>query len=282
MKMSQAFVAVAATALGVGQAAADPGYYASVEALFLAPKINSQGFETVFYDGVDHLAVDTDGSFSDDLEAGYRVVIGKESCDGFGVRFRYFNFDPDVHYDGLWDAGSGTVSVVGDVGVEVEAIDFDVTQRAEFRAWDLIVSGGLRYGNVEINQPAGFFGGIGAVVFAGATGVEFEGVGPTFSIEAQRPIRCSNFSIIGRARVSLLYGDIDYTPAFRAGGTFTIEDEFVQAWEFQFGLGYNRCIGSGRDLNLGIFWEAQRWDSDSNFLGDLALHGLALQAGLGF
>ena len=39
---------------------------------------------------------------------------------------------------------------------------------------------------------------------------------------------------------------------------------------------------NGADLNLGIFWEAQRWDSDSNYLGDLALHGLSLLAGVGF
>ena len=122
-----------------------------------------------------------------------------------------------------------------------------------------------------------FFNGIGAVVFGGPTGVDFDGVGPVFSASATRPI-AGSLHLFGRARTALLFGDIDVTPAFRSN-PFTIEDEFAQVWEFQFGLSCQRDI-NGSTLTGGVFWEAQRWDSDSNFIGDLALHGLGLSGGL--
>ena len=221
MKKLQAVAAAFLAAASVGQVSADPGYFASAELLLLAPKVNSTGFEQVFYEGVDFTSVEVEGDFDDGLEAGYRIVAGKESCDGFGVQFRYFHFDQNIGYDGLWDAGAGTVSVIGDVGVQAMAFDAEVFQRGKFRSWDTVLSGGLRYGSVEYNQPANFFNGIPAVVFAGATGLEFDGVGPTLALTGERELGYG-LSIVGRARVALLFGEIDYTPAFRSGGSFTI------------------------------------------------------------
>ncbi len=56
-------------------------------------------------------------------------------------------------------------------------------------------------------------------------------------------------------------------------------DDFVQVTEVQFGLNYRKGLGCA-DGTFGVFWEAQRWDSDSDRLGDLGLHGLSLQTGL--
>ena len=275
-------VCVALTAmLGVSQSKADPGYYASAEYLLLAPKVNSTGFETLFYDGFDHHNIEVDGSFEDDLKSGFRVVLGKEACDGFGVQFRYFHFDQNVEYDGLWDNGIATTPVNGDTGIKVEAFDAELTQRGSFRSWDILVTGGLRYGKVEFDIPSNLFTGIGAVIFGGPTGSDFDGVGPTVSLSAQRPLGYG-LSVIGRARTALLFGDVDYVGAFLPNTYLTIEDEFVQVTELQFGLGYDRCLNCGANLNMGVFWEAQRWDSDSNYIGDLALHGLALMAGVNF
>ena len=274
----RAVVYCALAAMIGGEARGDAGWYASVEALLLAPKVNSTGFEQVFYEGVDFDAVQTDGNYSDSLEGGVRFILGNEGCDGFGTQFRYFSYDNDIAYNGLWDAGAGTIPVIGDNNIDVDAFDAEFTQRGSFRTWDLVATGGLRYGSVEISQPTNFFNGIPAVVFGGPTGVEFEGVGPTFSLSANRPLGYG-LSLIGRARTALLFGDIDVTPGFRAGGSFTVEDEFAQVWEFQFGLGYERNF-NGHSVIGSVFWEAQRWDSDSGFLGDLALHGLGLSGGI--
>lgn len=276
-RFSQLAVAVLA-ALQVGSAHAEPGCFGSVEALLLAPKINSTGFQSVFYDGVDFDTVQTDGNFEDQLKGGVRFILGNEGCCGFGTQVRYFTYENNSEYRGLWDAGAGTIPLIGDNEIDVDALDVEVTQRGSFSSWDIVATGGLRYGRVEISQFDGFFDAIPALVFGGSTGVEFEGVGPTFSLNAQRPMGYG-VSLFGRARTALLFGDIDVTPGFRSGGSFTIEDEFTQVWEFQFGLNYERNLGNATAFG-GVFWEAQRWDSDSNFLGDLGLHGLGLSAGL--
>ena len=278
--LKRSLYAVAMLATATGSVLADPGYYAGVEYLLLSPQITNRGFDNIFYVGA-AASVETDGVIDDGLESGVRLTVGKEACDGFGVQFRYFHFESDFDYSGEWDGGT-PILINGLVDIEANAIDIEMTQRAQFRAWDLVVSGGLRYGSVEIAQPGGLFNGIPALVFNGRSGVEFEGVGPTFSITAQRPIGNRGLSVVGRARTALLFGDIDQTYAFQ-GPPFagTINDDFVQVSEFQLGLQADRHIGN-RTVNLGIFWEAQRWDSDSNALGDLGLHGLSLMAGLGY
>ncbi|MEM6655251.1 MAG: Lpg1974 family pore-forming outer membrane protein [Planctomycetota bacterium] len=270
----------AALLVGVpGAAVAGGGVYGGVQFLMLAPKINSDGFNQVFYDEVDFSLVGTEGSFEDDLEGGVRFVFGAETCCGFGGRVRYFTFDNDVDYDGLWVGSGGSIPVQGQSAIDVDALDLEVTQRFDCCCWNMILGGGLRHGAVDILQPPNFFSGVSAVLNSGQTGVEFDGVGPTFSIGASR---CLGYglSVVGQARTSLLFGDIDMTRAFALTNR-TIEDEFVQVWEFQLGLNYQTRLG-GHDVAGGVFWEAQRWDSDSNFLGDLGLHGLGLSGGVSF
>ena len=271
--------AAAALALALPAASvADVQWYSSVEALLLTPKTQSQGFDNFFYREAP-VTVETAGSYGNSMEGGVRFVTGFEDCCcGFGGRVRYFLFDNDVDYRGEWINGV-TTELFGGVNIDVDALDCEMTQRGDFRKWDLLVSGGLRYGSVDITEGSGLFGGFGSSVFFGATGVSFDGVGPTFSGQASRPLGNSGLSIVGSARTALLFGDVDIYSAFRSGGLLTIEDEFVQVWEFQFGLAYAKQCSLGT-ANAGIFWEAQRWDSESDALGDLALHGLSLMGGL--
>lgn len=257
-------------------ALAEAGWNAGVEYLLLAPKVNSTGFEMLFYEGVDFDTVETEGDYNNKLEGGVRLTGGYETCCGFGAQVRYFSYDNDIGYQGLWNAGT-TIPVFGQNTIDVDALDIEVTQRGEFKSWDVVATGGLRYGSVDITQPTNFFSGIPAVIFGGPTGVDFTGVGPVVSLSAQRPLGYG-LSIFGRARMAMLFGDVEVTPAFQSGGTFTVQDEFAQVWEMQFGLQMNHDF-NGHNVFGGVFWEAQRWDSDSNFIGDLGLHGLGLSAG---
>jgi hypothetical protein len=263
------FTLAAASAVAVFFAAGSVhgGAYGDVQFLLLSPHTQTSGFDNFFYRGKPPGA-DTEGSYDSDLEPAFRFVLGADDCSGFGARVRYFRFDNDVNYTGEWENGGPVLELSSTVDIEVDALDVELTQRGCVRCWDLGVAAGLRYGSVDIVETSDVFGGIPAAVFIGPTGVEFEGVGPTFAAEAFRPVGCTGLSIVGRARTALLFGDIDGASPFIPGGAFTVGDDFVQVWEFQFGLDYTRC--------------AQRWDSDSDSLGDLALHGLGLHAGLGF
>ena len=181
---------------------------------------------------------------------------------------------------GLYDNGAGTILMAGGVDIEAHALDVEVTQRGDFQCSDWLVSGGLRHGGVDITEPNGIFGVIPVAAFFGPTGVEFSGTGPTVSGEPSRHFGgCSGLSLFGRARSALLFGDIDVTSPFRGGVVFNIEDEFVHVWEYQLGIQYDHCF-CGKTAHVGVFWEAQRWDSESNALGDLAFHGLEISTGL--
>lgn len=279
MKMTRMAMVLALCALtGSVQANDNAGWYARIDALLLDPSINSNGFANVFR-GVPS---DTDlrGSLGGGLKGGYRLVGGKENCSGLGVNFQYFELDSSVNYNGEWE-GATDFQFNGGIDLEVYAFDAEVTQRATFRHWDLVVGGGLRAGGVEIEQGGGLF--IGPGTFYGIpSGVDFDGVGPTISVAAERPLGNSGLEIVGRARASLLFGQLEQTATF--GGAAppifsTTSDDLVQVTEIQFGMNYDRQIGSATGT-FGVFWEAQRWDSDSDALGDLGLHGLSLQSGL--
>lgn len=279
MKATRMAAVAALCALSLtAQANDNAGWYARVDALLLDPSINSNGFGNIFR-GV---PVDTilGGSLDGGMQGAYRLVGGKEHCSGLGVNFQYFEFDNAVSYNGEWE-GAANFVFDGTIDLEVYAFDAEVTQRATFRHWDLVVGGGLRAGGVEIQQGGSLF--IGPGTFYGIpSGVDFDGVGPTVSLAAQRPLGNSGLAIVGRARASLLFGTLEQTATFGGGAPpilSTTSDDLVQVTEIQFGMNYGRQIGSATGT-FGVFWEAQRWDSDSNALGDLGLHGLSLQTGL--
>jgi hypothetical protein len=272
--------ALIATLVAVGGAATahdNSGWRARIDALLLAPSVSGPGFGNIFTGAPDNVYFG--GSFDDQLLGAYRLVGAKENCTGLGVQFQYFEFDHSVDYNGEWENGVD-LDFAGQIDVDVYAFDAEVTQRGCFRNWDLLVSGGLRAGGVGIQQGGTLYDSV-ASFYDLPSGSEFDGVGPTVALAAERPLGCTGLSLIGRARASLLFGDLDTTPTFGSSVspiTRTVHDN-VQVTEIQFGLNYRRCLGPA-DGSFGVFWEAQRWDSDSDALGDLALHGLGLQTGL--
>jgi len=275
-------VLVACGTIG-GSAQADEGLYAGVDLLFLAPKFNSINLPNVFYGNGDGLAnvQSTDGSINSDLDFAQRVIVGYEGDQGGGVQVRWFTFDNDVVYNGtIQHAVDGLVTVGGLLNIDVDAIDAEFTQRGQFKMWDWVATGGALYARVAIREDMVNeidFEGFSDAVWAGSTGVQFEGAGPTVSVQGSRPILIDELSFFSRARTALLYGDVEQFSAWRVGGLASIPNEFVQVWEIQTGLNLEREYDSF-DLLLGIFWEAQIWDSE--LLGDLAFHGFGVRTGI--
>jgi hypothetical protein len=111
-------------------------------------------------------------------------------------------------------------------------------------------------------------------------GVDFDGIGPTLSLQGTRPVACSGLSVFAMGRYSLLFGETDITTPFLLGGQISIQDDMVGVAEIQMGLNHERCLNECYTLTSSIFWEAQRWDSDSGALGDIGFIGLGLRTGL--
>ena len=259
-------------------ARADEGIYGGIDLLFLAPKISNQGVNRIFYYGDLPTVTGEDGSISSDLEFAQRLYVGYEGDGGAGVQVRWFTFDNELNYVGQVQNGS-LISLAGAVNLDVDAIDAELVQNGDFSNWEWRGTAGVRWGRVRNREIAINFEDVPDFVWAGSTGVEFDGAGPTFSVLGQRPICFDGLSLFASGRTALLYGNIDVWSAFNAAGRYAIQNEFVQVWEFQAGL---RCEKEfdAFDLVSGIFWEAQRWDSDSGFLGDLGFHGFGVRAGI--
>ena len=183
------------------------------------------------------------GDWSEAYGAGHRFSIGYEGENGLGGRVRHWMYNHN-HGDA---AGNGLVHI------DMDAFDAEVTLRERLRNWDLLVSGGLRYGR------AGFdFGG---------GDLYFEGTGPTGALEATREVGNRGFYLIGNARVSTLFGKIG-GPGANGFPLFagTVEDETAVILENQLGIGWARDTSYGR-WNVRGVWETQYW-YNSTFADD--------------
>jgi hypothetical protein len=258
-----------------------PGFYSGVDLLFLSPKISDIGITNIFFFGEVPAGAEFGGSFDSPLEFAQRVFVGYQGDQGGGARVRWFTFDNDLDYVGEWENGGPELELIGTANLDVDAIDAELTQIGAFRNWTWMGSAGVRYGRVNLSETINFED-IPAAVFEEQTGVNFEGAGPTLSVEGARPFLMNGISIFANARTSLLFGDIDLRSSFVEDGLVHINNEFAQVWEFQAGTRARIPLTQTVDLFGGIFWEAQRWDSDTGLLGDLAFHGFGAQFGFFF
>mgnify|MGYP002624683769 CR=1 FL=1 len=280
MKTTLSLAAAMAIALGVAgaPAQAEEGLYSGVDLLFLSPKVSNQGVNRIFYYGDTPTVTNEDGTIGSDLEFAQRVYLGYEGADGGGVRVRGFTFVYYVDYVGSVENGT-VISLAGSLNLDVDAIDAELTQNGAFRNWLWQGSAGVRWGRVSARENAIIFEDVPDFVCAGSTGVEFEGAGPTFALQGQRPFLYDGLSLFGRGRTALLFGDTDIWSAFNSNGRYTLENDFAQVWEWQLGAELE-CQFDAFDLVTAIFWEAQRWDSDSDYLGDLGFHGFGVRTGI--
>ncbi len=272
----------AAFAVQAAGVRADEGWFAGVDLLYLAPKFSGVGFDNVFYHG-SPVPQFGDGAIDSDLDFAQRVSLGYEGSQGGGIQVRWFTFDNTTHYTGVGEDSGGPEPIAGDLGIELDAFDAEFIQRGSFSAWDWIGTAGVRYAQYEIREQASDefeWEEFADAVWFGLAGTEFQGAGPTFSAMGSRPVFFEELSFFGRVRTALLYGDIEQDSIYIiGGGPLEITDEFVQVWEFQAGANFEFEFDAF-DLVASIFWEAQRWDSDSNLLGDLALHGFGTYVGV--
>lgn len=256
----------------------DEGLYATIDLLFLSPKLSNTGIGNIFYYDNAPSIISQDGSVASELDFSQRLTLGYEGDQGGGAQVRWFTFDNTLDYVGTVDEGGPPILLSGGLNIDVDAIDAEIVQRGNFRVWDWIATAGARYARASVREEAINFEDLSDIIWFGSTGVQFEGAGPTVSVGGEREVIWEGFSIFARGRTALLYGDTTLWSAFRNGGVWTNHDDFVQAWELQLGVQMEHEY-ENVDCLMGIFWEAQRWDSDSQLLGDLGFHGFGVRTG---
>ncbi len=193
--------------------------------------------------------------FNNQYGLGHRLTLGAEGSGGVGARVRYMTYEQD-------HAFIPPAPVTLDI--DVDMLDAEMTLRERMRNWDLLVSGGFRYGRNAYNL--------------GPATVYFEGTGPTVSLEATREFGTRGFYLVGNARGSLLIGRI-VNPAGILGGPPVLNDELTTMLEGQLGIGWARELGRG-ELHVRALWETQFLFNDTfadPFVGlgsDLGLSGI--------
>jgi len=194
-----------------------------------------------------------------------RYWIGYQGADGLGGRIRYWEFD------------RGVSTPVTGLGVEYRNLDVEMTQAVDFKRWNLLFAGGLRYQETatDISVVAGV-----PVAF----NLGFDGVGLTFATQATRDLNSSGtWRMTAGARYSAVYGNAKANIGVGLGGLglgVTSRDDLVNVLELNIGPQYRRRLSNGSYLTMGAGVEAQYY---SNGLDLPSVVGLGIDTGfIGF
>lgn len=300
----------------VGGGCAPATFYSGFEFTFVKPRFERNvAFSTLVGDGAGN-DVFTETEFDYDLELTPRVFLGWRHCDGVGLRATWWHFDNDAApaVGSPVDTGFGRIShpefedvdistgdfedlFTGTSHLNAYSIDLEATMETEFCGWDLGVAGGIRYAFAEQGYLAEVESdGANARIIDGRISYlqSIEGIGPTISLSASRPLTC-RASLFCKARGSLLYGDGEsrlsaQEDALTGGGfTFTTNrttnrDDVLSIAEMQLGFrwqGGEPCYTFRPFLTMAM--EGQVWNgagSATSADGTLGFFGFATQLGL--
>jgi hypothetical protein len=211
-----------------------------------------------------------------------RISIGVENNNGFGFRVNWWQFiSTNAVGFALTSAnqlitasplGAGfTTNTDGNFTAKstlrMVVFDFEATKDIQLDQWALKLSGGVRYAHISQNYNANFtstFGeGDGGNTFVDSrsvsSGTSFNGAGPTASIDVQRRLGNSNFSLYANARGSLLFGRTKQ--AANSGEVFKSFNAFGQLISVTNSSGVSvksqseATIIPVGELELGVRWE---------------------------
>jgi hypothetical protein len=237
----------------------------------------------------------TNVPFEIDHRASSRISLGYVGCSGLGGRARYWQFDQagdPISFDmedgevaavggvdwGGWSRMDGEVDV--NFGLELHAVDLEVTQAFSFCRATAVLSAGVRYARVVQDYDVLYEeveGGCYNILIDHV----FDGYGPTVALELHRPIGCRGLALYGSFRGSVLFGDVGWNVVDREydqiGGPLVDNDTLAYradnvagVLEAQLGVELVRQLPRGANLLLRLGYEGQVWDgvgSPSNPLG---------------
>ena len=216
------------------------GLYAGAEVTFLR----------TYLGGARPLSANIDFNWIDSsYGSGIRYILGYRNDNGLGLRARYFTLNHSVNStDG------------GTIGINMDAVDAEITFRGRLRNWVTEVSGGVRYGR------AGLVGRLDPmpVLPQQLQGrLSLHGVGPTVAFDARKNLGNSGFTLFGNIRGSLLLGEVHNNQPVLTLPRGTIEGQIAQIIDNQLGVAWTRCCNNGSILEIRAAWETQFWLNDT-------------------
>jgi hypothetical protein len=289
------------------------GWYVGGEFVYLQPRW--KGFDaytlTAINFGVGGDTITTVGH-DYDYEPSARFWAGYSGCYGLGVRASWWHFEHHanpqavaVPIDPLRFLFANGVLLGADEGqtlnaaqsLELQTIDLEITNTFSACGGHIVAGYGLRYLKAEVvtNEQTAVTG-TATPIFLGQVTENFEGLGPTVSLEFLRPLCFPCWSLYTNLRGTLAFGEQRQDEAVALVGVETNvaarrADEPMAVAELQIAL---QWCAWGWFARAG--WQAQYWDdvaSDFGVLGaggngvegsnarsDLGLQGFFIAAGL--
>ncbi|MCL4195274.1 MAG: hypothetical protein KJZ87_26285 [Thermoguttaceae bacterium] len=234
------------------------GLVAGFEMTFLKPHINAAESIAII-PGLPLTEIE-----DNEYNASPRFWLGYVGDCGLGWRIRWWEFNHTLNGETFEIVGIGNILVESLGGLEVEALDIEMTQEIDLGLWDMTVGGGVRYGRTE-HVTAQLYDD---VLMAGfddlAVASDFDGIGPTLFAEMRRPVGCNGFAFVGNMRASLLFGEDKLAAGFddTDDGLLIVEtaqDNVVGVLEAQLGGEYSSDIGCGTRVFARGMAEGQLW-----------------------
>ena len=284
--------------------------YGGIEAVIVKPRFeNNVAFSTEESDGSSFSSF-SDTEFDYDLEITPRVFLGWQHGDGVGMRASWWQFDNAAAVasasppaNGFGEIthpqfGSVDISTVDPTDVfsatselNVYAIDLELTKQALFCSWDLDIGCGVRYAFAEQRYQSQVRDDDNVLRGQIDYRQSLEGIGPTISLGAVRPLTCK-LSVFGKARGSVLFGDgesslnagedLDLNNSFTTTQA-TNRDDLLSIAEAQIGFMWQGDEGGTVRPFLTVAMEGQVWNGAGNATsedGTLGFFGLNLGGGV--
>jgi len=249
-------------------------------------------------------------AFDYDLEFSPRVFLGYVWQSGLGARVRYWTFDHDANSQTATPDASGletisspfsltggvfvpstndpTDTFTAESGIDVDALDVEFTKGVHFDHWALMLAGGIRYARVDQTYQAQVRNANNQLLSDASFTHGFDGVGPTISLQARRPL-IFGLQFFTNARIAALFGNgksqliANDNPPF-ATQEDSSRDDLLTVGELAFGLEW-----SYKWYGYGFFFrgamEGQTWQgagTPTSEEDDLGFFGTTFTAGLDF
>ena len=124
----------------------------------------------------------------------WSYVFGGSSGDLIYASEKFRDFELSLEWKISENGNSGILYLVADedhstpwqTGLEMQVVDLELTIQRSLCRWNLLGSGGVRYGRFELGSALVFDGFDDLDFFRGQIETAFEGYGATLSLEARR------------------------------------------------------------------------------------------------
>ena len=289
----------------------DGGAYAGVGLYWIQPNFETNPAFRLFQGS----AVQRQQDFTYNMDIAPTFWLGWTDGHGVGGRLRYFEYAQGSTIQGVIPAGAsaqpaqplgtflGTIPGgtygIAESTLNVHTWDLELTKQWDCECWTVIGTAGLRYAHLAQNyRAAADLGTAVPVIEDLRSGHNFNGAGPTVSVEAKRHIGNNGAAVYANSRLSFVYGTGQQSAYINSDGNLferhARQADVLPIGELEIGLESNRDQGRYNVMVQGgfvghVYWGAGNaansegvFTNGADNSSNLGFVGLVFRVGVGF